>query len=74
MPLRGREICTSLGSIVSAAAGRSGCDPLKRWRMGWDSNPRATLPRPPDFKSGAFNRSATHPAGLATSGTRRHVG
>ena len=29
--------------------------------MGWDSNPRATLPRPPDFKSGAFNRSATHP-------------
>jgi len=30
--------------------------------MGWDSNPRAALPRPPDFKSGAFNRSATHPA------------
>ncbi|SUS08470.1 hypothetical protein DF3PA_130038 [Candidatus Defluviicoccus seviourii] len=30
--------------------------------MGWDSNPRDPSQGLPVFKTGAFNRSATHPA------------
>ena len=47
-------------AVTVDPARRAGFGSTKR--RGWDSNPRAGLPRPPVFKTGAFNRSATPPA------------
>ena len=41
------------------------------WRRGWDSNPRTTFRRSPDFESGAFNHSATPPDRMGYPNGRR---
>ena len=55
-------VATGVESVAEAAPGRPSC---VCWgsceRRGWDSNPRTF--RSLDFKSSAFNRSATPPDG-----------
>ena len=50
-PLESPEFGSSLAVGKSGTSLSTGNDLEKKWRRGWDSNPRAGITRPSDFES-----------------------
>jgi hypothetical protein len=50
-PPKSPEFCSSLAVGKSGTRLSTGNDLEKKWRRGWDSNPRAGITRPSDFES-----------------------